>query len=103
MQRRAERIEAEMVSAFSDGHDVYRGLVANISKTGIMISGIPSKFKPATRKYSSIVSSRDKKFKFRILPVWFNQKDRKLDIGFKIVSPPVGWQKFLDQILTKTA
>ena len=103
MQPRATRIKAEMVSAFSDGQDIYRGLVANISKTGIMVTGIPSKFKPATRKYSTIVSSRNKKFKFRILPVWFNQTDRKLDVGFKIIGPPVGWEHFLDKILSNTA
>ncbi|MEN8257328.1 MAG: hypothetical protein ABFS09_05645 [Thermodesulfobacteriota bacterium] len=99
MQQRATRINAEMVSAFSDGQDIYRGLVANISKTGLMVTGIPSKFKPATQKYSTMVRGRDKKFKFRIMPVWFNQTDRKLEICFKIVSPPSGWNNFLDEML----
>jgi hypothetical protein len=89
-----------MVSAFSDGSNVYRGLVANISKSGLKITNITSKFRPETRRrYTTIVTSRDKKFKFKILPIWFNKKGSTLEIGFQIVSPPSGWRSYLDQSL----
>ncbi|MBU0680024.1 MAG: hypothetical protein KKD73_01250 [Proteobacteria bacterium] len=98
MQTRATRIDTEMVSAFSDGTHVFRGLVSNISKTGLKITDIPSKFIPATKKYATIVSSTDHKFKFKILPVWFDYTGHRLEIGFKIVSPPAGWLTFLEQM-----
>ncbi len=100
MHRRATRIDKEMVSAFSDGRTVYRGLVANISKSGLKITNITSKFRPETRRrYAIIVTSRDRKFKFKILPVWFNNRGSSLEIGFQIVSPPAGWRSYLDESL----
>ena len=97
MQAREQRIDAEMVSAFSDGVNIFRGLVSNISKTGIKVTNITIKFLPATQKYPTVVSTNEQKFKFMILPVWFNQTGRKLEIGFKIVSPPVGWISYIDK------
>ena len=101
MQTREQRIETEMVSAFSDGTNIFRGLVSNISKTGIKVTDIPIKFLPVTQKYPTVVSTTDQKFKFMILPVWFNQTGRKLEIGFKIVSPPAGWISYIDTRIGK--
>ncbi len=103
MQPRAERIDTEMVSTFSDGPTVFRGLVANISKTGIKLTGISSNFRPSTRPYATVVSNWDQKFKFQIIPVWFHHNSSKLEVGFKIVAPTVAWHDFLDRALGKVA
>lgn len=103
MQERATRIATDMISSFSDGNTIFRGLVANISEGGLKITNITTRFKPSPQVYATIVTNRDRKFKLNLQPVWFEQCDQKVAVGFEIIAPPPDWHNFIDTMLNCSA
>ncbi|PLX48723.1 MAG: hypothetical protein C0613_09930 [Desulfobulbaceae bacterium] len=92
-----------MISSFTDGNTIFRGLVANISEGGLKITNITARFRPAPQQYATIVTNRDRKFKLNLLPVWFEQCDQRVTVGFEIVAPSPDWHNYIDTMLNRSA
>lgn len=91
MDSRENRINVSMQSSLSQGNFVFNGTVKNISKNGLMISDVPSKFKCTSEKCITIVDDGEINYKLTIVPTWCNGIGTCQEIGFAIVGGSMDW------------
>ena len=98
MENRENRVEVKMQSTLADGHFFFDGMVENISRSGLKVTGIPAKFDIHTRACTTIVSGRGKNFKLKVKPSWAQDNGLYKDVGFQILSSPVDWLLMLNDL-----
>jgi hypothetical protein len=98
MRSREKRIELTMAADISDGILVFGGNVSNASLKGLMIRNVPRKFNFNTPKWIAVINSTGKNFKLLMNPHWSKVQGKYMDIGFQIVSPPLKWIRFINEL-----
>ena len=98
MEIRENRVDVNMQSTLADGRYFFDGTVANISRSGLKVTGIPSKFDDQAKVCTTIVSGRGKNFKLKVKPSWSKENGMYKDVGFKILSSPVDWLLLLNDL-----
>ena len=103
MDKREKRTPITMLANISDGKRVYEGIVINVSRDGLQMNDIPEKFDFYSEKYTAVISQQDKNFKFFLSPRWSKTTSRATgsfkEVGFKIISPPLDWIRFINEML----
>ncbi len=103
MATREKRTPLTMFAAISDGSRVYEGIVINVSRDGLMMKEIPEKFDFYAERYTAVISQQDKHFKFFLAPRWSKTTGIFKEIGFRIISPPLEWIRFVNKLLGEEA
>lgn len=98
MELRENRVNVSMQSTLADGKFFFDGMVENVSRNGLKISGIPAKFDTHGQACTTIVSGRGKNFKLKIKPSWSQRSGLYQDVGFQILSSPVDWVLLLNEL-----
>ncbi len=98
MEFRENRVDVAMQSTLAAGNYFFDGMVENISRNGLKMSGIPTKFKTKSMTCTTIVSGRGKNFKLRVKPSWSQENGIYQDVGFEILSSPVDWILMLNDL-----
>lgn len=76
-QRAHRRIHADdLLVDISDGVDIFKGLVCNVSNLGICLMGIPEKLFTKADRLAVVVKSRGETYSLHILPKWQKKKSR---------------------------
>jgi len=98
MQARDNRIELTMEADVSDGTHVFDGAVGNVSRKGFLLQDIPKQFNFYSSKCMVVVKNEEKSFKLLIKPRWSKAHGERKNIGFQIISPPLNWLKFFNEL-----
>jgi len=98
MEARDNRIEFTMVADISDGTLVYDGTVSNVSRKGLMLLDVPKRFDFYSSKCIAVVNGAGKNFKLLMKPRWSKVQGERKDIGFQIISPSLGWIRFVNEL-----
>jgi hypothetical protein len=98
MKPRENSIELTMAADISDGILVFGGNVSNASLKGLMIRNVPRNFNFNTPKWVAVINSPGKIFKLLMNPHWSKVQGKRMDIGFQIVSPPLKWIRFINEL-----
>ncbi len=98
MEIRENRVEVAMQSTLAEGNFFFDGMVENVSRNGLKMTGIPNKFDAHTMACTTIVSGRGKNFKLKIKPSWVREDGMYQDVGFEILSSPVDWVLMLNDL-----
>lgn len=98
MEPRENRIDCSMDADISDGTLVFDGTVSNASRQGILLLNVPKKFDFYSSKCAAVVNSAGKNFKLLMKPRWSKVQGERKDIGFQIISPPLNWIRFINEL-----
>lgn len=98
MLSRELRVNVTMSSSISDGKYMFDGIVANVSRHGVKIVDIPRKFDTRSRKCITVIMGGGRHFKFFVQPRWSREEGLYKEVGFEIVSPPLSWTRFLNEL-----
>ena len=98
MKPREKRIEFAMGADISDGTLVFDGTVSNASLKGLMLRGVPIKFDLNSPKWVAVIDGPGKIFKLLMKPRWSKVQGKRQDIGFQIISPPLKWIRFINEL-----
>lgn len=98
MKPRENRIQINMETDVSDGTLVFDGTVLNVSRKGLMLRNIPRKFDFYSPKWVAIVDGPGKIFKLLMKPRWSKMQGQHKNIGFQIISPPLKWIRFINEL-----
>ncbi len=98
MKPRENRIEFTMEADISDGTLVFGGTVANASRQGLMLLDVPKRFDFYSTKCIAVISSVGKNFKLFMRPRWSRVQGDRKNIGFQIISPPLNWIRFINEL-----
>lgn len=98
MHEREKRYDFPMTSTLADGSLLFEGMVTNISKSGIKVVDIPTKFTMKDGACRSVISARGRNYRLTLTPVWIENKGHNLEVGFKIVEPTTDWQLLLKEL-----
>ncbi len=94
--RRHPRIRLNNPSIIvSDGMGPIKGLVSDLSVSGMRINNLPKRLNLATRKLSAIFSEDKKLFRMNVKPKWYLERDGKISMGVKITDTPLKWSDFV--------
>lgn len=96
---REPRTEITMYADISDSKRTFKGVVVNVSREGLKVSEIPVKFDFYSKKYTAVISDKDKNFKFHLKPRWSKLDSPYKEIGFQIISPPLEWIRFINDLM----
>ncbi|MFP3983826.1 MAG: PilZ domain-containing protein [Desulfurivibrionaceae bacterium] len=98
---RESRNDIRLLADISDGKHVFEGTVVNVSRHGLKIMEIPQKFDFYAEKFTAVITEKDKNFKLFLNPRWSRIERPYKEIGFKIISPPLEWIKFINELEEK--
>ncbi|MBI5559149.1 MAG: PilZ domain-containing protein [Deltaproteobacteria bacterium] len=98
MKLRDDRTEITILANIADGKHVFEGMVVNVSREGLKMIDIPQKFDFYSEKYTAVITEKDNNFKLHLKPRWAKTKKTHKDVGFKIISPPLEWIKFINEL-----
>ena len=98
MKPRENRIEFTMEADISDGTFVFNGTVANASRQGVLLLDVPKKFDFYSPKCIAVINSAGKNFKLFMKPRWSKVHGKRKNIGFQIISPPLNWIRFINEL-----
>ena len=82
----------------SDGTLVFDGTVSNVSLKGLMLQNVPRKFDFHSPKWVGVIDGPGKIFKLFMKPRWSKIQGQHKNIGFKIISPPLKWIRFINEL-----
>jgi len=99
MDKREKRTAITILANISDGKRAYEGMVVDVSRDGLKMKDIPEKFDFYSEKYTAVITHQDKNFKFFLTPRWSKTSGSLKEIGFKIISPPLDWIRFINKLL----
>ena len=99
MDMRDKRTEIEIPANISDGKRVFEGMVVDISREGFRMKEVPEKFNFYSDKYTAVITYKDKNFKLFLSPRWSKTEGTYKEVGFKIISPPIDWLRFVNNLL----
>jgi len=97
MNRRENRVNVAMESSISDGTNMFDGIVANVSRSGLKLIDVPKKFSSSS-SCITVISGKGKNFKFHVMPRWQKEDVFYKELGLKIISPSLKWISFLKDL-----
>ena len=92
------RTEITIFADISDGKHTFKGIVVNVSRKGLKMVEIPQKFDFYSEKYTAVIFEKGNHFKFHLKPRWSKIDPQYKEIGFQIISPPLEWIKFVNEL-----
>lgn len=95
---REERTDIKLQADISDGKHVSEGTTVNVSRCGLKVMEIPDKFDFYADKYTAVINHKGKNFKLYLNPRWSRIEKPYKEMGFKIISPPLEWIKFINEM-----
>ncbi len=96
-KRHQERKEvSNLVVEISSGHDLYTGIVKNISYSGLLIDGVPPELKHRGGIFNLTVLSNGQNYRLRAIPKWVCENDFDKLFSLRIFSVPRNWFQFVD-------
>ena len=98
MKPRENRIKINMWADVSDGTLVFDGTVSNVSLKGLMLRHVPRNFDFYSPKWVAVIEAPVKIFKLLIKPRWSKIQGQHKNIGFQIISPPLKWIRFINEL-----
>ncbi len=98
MKERDDRLEFKITTNISDGTYFYDGQVANISRSGIMVTEIPKKFDVNSKRCTAVISENGINHKFYMQPRWSEEETNQKVIGFQIISPSLDWIRLIRKL-----
>jgi hypothetical protein len=107
MKPRENRIKINMWADVSDGTLVFDGTVSNVSLKGLMLRHIPRNFDFYSPKWVAVIAGPGKIFKLLMKPRWSKIQGKPrwskiqgkyMTIGFQIISPPLKWIRFINEL-----
>lgn len=84
-----------LLAHVSDGAGVFSGTVTDISRFGLLLDDIPSRFNEKANNLSIVVSAKSRNFKMMAMSKWVDQEDYKKRVGLKIMNAPWDWTEFV--------
>jgi hypothetical protein len=91
-KRKHPRIKINNLSIdVSDGSNVCRGTVGDISLFGIRINEIPEKLNVKAPIMKVVLSEKNKLFKMDVTPRWHIEEGDKTSMGVKILNTSWSW------------
>ncbi len=98
-RRHQERKEVSNLAVeISTGHGLYKGIVRNISYSGMVIDGVPPEVKEHAGLVNLTVDSNGQNYRLRAIPKWIFQNDRDKFLSLRIFSVPRNWFQFVDAL-----
>ena len=103
-KREHERMELHgHIADVADGNFVYGGIVEDVSRFGVKLNSLPTKFAVEGKLYCIVISrgSTGVSYKLTVRPRWKRETKSGLfmDIGFKVVDAPWEWTEFVKKII----
>lgn len=78
-----------------DGFGFYVGMISDISRFGLCLTGFSLKLDERVMKMTVIVSGEGKKFKMNIRPRWSISDNHSKTVGAQILDAPWSWTEFV--------
>ena len=97
-ESREPRTAIALYADISDGKRTYKGVVVNVSKKGLKVIELLQKFDFYSEKYTAVIFEKGNHFKFHLKPRWSKIDPQYKEIGFQIISPPLEWVKFINEL-----
>ena len=98
-QPREIRTELQTIADISDSKHFYKGIAVNVSRNGLKIIDVPEKYDFYSEGgHSAVMTVKGKHYKFFMQPRWSKKKGISKSIGFRIISPPLEWIKFINEL-----
>ena len=95
-QRKHPRIDVvDLTINVSDGLGFYSGSIQNLSRFGLLMSGLPLQLDQDAKRLSIVVSGHNKHFKMVATPKWTKENQLRKDVGVELVNAPWGWTEFV--------
>lgn len=98
MEPRDDRFEFDIAANISDGRLVFDGIMSNVARKGFMMPAVPKKFDFYSPKWIAVVSTPNKNLRLLVKPRWSKEDGKGKNIGFQIISPPLDWIKFVNEL-----
>jgi len=97
MERRKDsRIKINTLSiVVSDGIAPSRGMISDLSLSGMRINNLPRRLNINTSQLSVILSENKKLFRMNVNPRWYFEQDGEISMGVKIANTPLRWVDFI--------
>ncbi|GAB4340805.1 MAG: hypothetical protein Kow0089_14750 [Desulfobulbaceae bacterium] len=104
--RRNERHKTlGLMSFISDGKSSVLGIIEDLSASGLRVGQIPLDFNEKAGNCKAVIHSPTEDFNVVLQPRWSQESNRGMykTIGFQIVDPPAGWQRFVSELESGTS
>lgn len=79
----------------SDGVGFFQGMIADASRFGVCVMGLPKKMNGSAKKMTIIVNGKGHNFKMNVRPKWTTTDGVSKFVGAEILNPPWGWTEFI--------
>ncbi|MFH0785024.1 MAG: PilZ domain-containing protein [Pseudomonadota bacterium] len=79
----------------SDGVEKFRGIVSDISRLGMRISGLPKSVNTETTKLKIVVAGKEGYISMLVGSRWQMDGEGKKAIGVEITNAPLRWTEFV--------
>ena len=96
MENRENRVPVMMSVTIGAGNFMFEGMVANISRNGFMVEGVPLRFNAHEKKMSAVIGCRQDVFKIKVRPTWVKVLGMTQTVGFEILGYGAEWTKLLN-------
>ncbi|MEE4241113.1 MAG: hypothetical protein V2I36_06580 [Desulfopila sp.] len=94
-----QRIEIDGLKAdISDGKGFFPGVVNDVSRFGVCMVDLPSRFDEKAMRMTAVISGRNKNFKILVRPKWSGLAGTRKMVGFEIINTPFDWTDFVMQL-----
>lgn len=95
-KRRYKRMEVPgLLVDVSDGIGFFSGTVIDISRFGLLLDDISSRFNDKASNVSIVVSAKGRSFKMMATSKWVDEENHKKRVGIKILNAPWDWTEFV--------
>jgi hypothetical protein len=78
-----------------DGFGFYVGMISDVSRFGLCLTGFPLTLEGRVQKMTVIVSGEGMKFKMNIRPRWSISDNNNRTVGAQILDAPWSWTEFV--------
>ncbi|MBU1568801.1 MAG: PilZ domain-containing protein [Proteobacteria bacterium] len=78
-----------------DGVEVFRGIVSDVSRSGIGIAGLPERLNVETKKMKIIISGKTGLISMNVGSKWCADGGAKKSVGVEIDYAPGRWTEFV--------
>ncbi len=95
---RENRVDVTLCTTIGEGNFMFEGRLANISRNGIKVTGLPIRFNPRAKKISTIIATPKGNYRLALRAKWVKELGQSQDVGFEIISFGGEWTQFLDRL-----
>lgn len=93
-----------LMAVISDGKSKHIAIVEEISKNGLRLTQIPTKFDDSAGDCKAVVQSPSGDQQVSLHPCWVKSTNKGMykTVGFQIENPPSGWKDFIKELEKET-